>query len=126
MPRTKPPMRLPRPIAVSMNAYVARYSSPGAFVISFASTMLDTVTMPTANWPAVPWSVFASRTASWRRKVQPSLRSATRRGASAAASSSWLGLRPPPRRPPASAPRAGALRTSGGTTIADSSAAETR
>ncbi len=37
-PSAKPPTRLPSPMAVSMKAYVARYSSPGDFVISRAST----------------------------------------------------------------------------------------
>ena len=38
--------------------------------------MLDTVNTPTANWPAVPWSVLAMRTVSWRRNCHPTRRSA--------------------------------------------------
>ena len=59
-----------------MNAYVARYSSPVPGVISRARISDPTVITPSANCPAVPWSVFARSTVSWRRNAQPSLRSA--------------------------------------------------
>ncbi len=110
-----------------------RYSSPGDFVISRASTMLVTVTTPTANCPAVPCSVFASSTVSWRRNAHPSRRSwRTDRPPSAPVSSASppsagaAGSPGPPDAPAAPDSRAFVTLTIGGTTIVVSRTADAR
>ena len=75
-PSANPPISPPSPIAVSMNAYVARYSSPVPGVISRARISAPTVITPARTARPSPWSVFARSTVSWRRNAQPSLRSA--------------------------------------------------
>ena len=83
-----------------------------------------TVMIPTANWPAVPWRVFASSTVSWRRKCQPSRRSSTTVEGVGAASSPVPLVCPAAASSAAPAPRA--RRITGGTIIVAMSAADAR
>ena len=73
-------MRFPTPIPVSRSPYAVSKPGPVSLYVARTNAGVRAIEMPRLNWPAAPWSVFASKTVSPRRNVQPAGSSARKPG----------------------------------------------